>query len=114
MFGLKKIGFETTAKSMGAWKGVAMDSLTFSPGLALPDPSSPCGRHTHRAGGLRPPSTLLDTPRRMPMAKCDGEQAILVPGSDDGAEAMEIKCRKLNPRHQQMEIGRTQMQDRVQ
>jgi hypothetical protein len=48
-----------------------------SPGPAMPNPSMPCGRATpettlqpflefpaHRAGGLRPSSTLLDTPRR--------------------------------------------------
>ena len=51
-----------------------------SPGPAMPDPSTPCGRATpetalrpfqgrvaHRAGGLRPSFTLLETPRRMPM-----------------------------------------------
>jgi hypothetical protein len=50
----------------------------FSPGSAMPDPSTPCGRATpqtalqlflgwptHRAGGLRPSSSPLDTPCRM-------------------------------------------------
>jgi hypothetical protein len=47
-----------------------------SPGPTMPEPSTPCGRATpetalwpvqgwpaHRAGGLQPSSTLLDTPR---------------------------------------------------
>jgi hypothetical protein len=52
-----------------------------SSGLAIPDPSMPCGRATpetnfqlflgwptYRAGGLRLSSTLLVIPRHMPMA----------------------------------------------
>jgi hypothetical protein len=52
--------------------------LKVLPRLAMPDPSRPCGRDTietasqpflwrpaHRAGGLRPSSTPLDTPRHM-------------------------------------------------
>jgi hypothetical protein len=53
-----------------------------SPGPAMPDPSTPCGRATpetalhqflvwpdRKAGGLRPSSTPLDTPRRTGLNK---------------------------------------------
>jgi hypothetical protein len=43
--------------AIGVWQGVVMNSLKFRPG-------PPCPR---RVGGLRPSSTLLDTPRRTPM-----------------------------------------------
>jgi hypothetical protein len=55
-------------------------NIPLSPGTAMPYPSTPCGQATpemalrpflglltHRAGGLRLSSTLLDTPRRWPM-----------------------------------------------
>jgi hypothetical protein len=48
---------------MGIWHGVAMDSLKIHPGM--PYPTLLC-----RAGGLRPSSTLLDTPRRASMCRC--------------------------------------------
>jgi hypothetical protein len=61
---------------MGSWaygRGWSMDSLDFHPGPALLRSATPFqGWPTHRAGGLRPSSTLLDTPRRMPMVAVDG------------------------------------------
>jgi hypothetical protein len=60
--------------SMGVWQGVAMDSLKFYPGTAMPYPSTPCGQATsktalwpfqdwptQRTGGLRPSFIPLDT-----------------------------------------------------
>jgi hypothetical protein len=57
-----------------------------SSGLAMPDHSMPCGRATletalrlfqawpaNREGGLQLSSTLLDTPRRMPMSVGQGK-----------------------------------------
>jgi hypothetical protein len=57
---------------MGVWQGVAMDSLKFHPGLPCPTFLRPAGRRplkrpAHRACGLRPSSTPLDTPRRTPL-----------------------------------------------
>jgi len=47
---------------MGVWQGVAMDSLKFHPGPA-------CLTLLCPVGGLQPSSSLLDTPRRMPMVR---------------------------------------------
>jgi hypothetical protein len=70
---------------MGVWEGVATGQgfPKVSPGPAMLDPSSfmPCGLatpetalwpfqgwwSTHRAGGLQPSSTPLDTPRHTPV-----------------------------------------------
>jgi hypothetical protein len=57
---------------MGAWQGVAMDSLKFHPGppcanLLRPEDVPPLKRSAHTAGSLWPFFTLLDTPRRTPM-----------------------------------------------
>jgi hypothetical protein len=58
-----------------------------SPGPTMPNPSTPCGRATpktaswpflglpaRRVGGLRPSSTLLDTPRRTGLNSSDCER----------------------------------------
>jgi hypothetical protein len=67
---------------MGVWQGVVMDSLKVLLGFAMSNPSYPCGWTTpemalpmfqgwpaRRASSLRPSSTPLDTPRRMPVAQ---------------------------------------------
>jgi hypothetical protein len=53
---------------VGVWKEVAMDYLKFNPGLECPTLLRPAGKLPHRAATLQPSSTLLDTPRRTPMA----------------------------------------------
>jgi hypothetical protein len=63
-----------------AWGGHGLPKVSCGP--AMPNPSTPCGRATSetaswlfqgwpacRAGGLRPSSTPLDTPRRTPMTE---------------------------------------------
>lgn len=61
---------------MGVWRGVAEDARQFNMGLPCPTLLFPCRRSipekfqgwpTRRAGGLRPSSTPLYTPRRKPM-----------------------------------------------
>jgi hypothetical protein len=61
-------GLLCDAGTIGVWQGVALDLLKFHPGLAMPDPSKPCGQATTQidlwlfqqwpacsAGGLRLP-----------------------------------------------------------
>jgi hypothetical protein len=60
---------------MGAWQGVAMDSLKFHPGLPCPTLLNPAGGpplkrpYSCFKDGLQPSSTFLDTPHRTPMRK---------------------------------------------
>jgi hypothetical protein len=79
--------------SMGAWRGVAMDSQKFQPGpsfyiLRVDQPlKRSCG--CFRAGGLRPSSSILDTPCPTPFASdwlqccnCSCTIFITYPGSN--------------------------------
>jgi hypothetical protein len=62
---------------IGVRQGVAMDSLNFY--LGPPYPTLLCP-----AGGLRPYSPLLDTPRHMPMVGVGADQPLGLGAGGDG------------------------------
>jgi hypothetical protein len=104
---------ELSFDEMGVWQGVAMDSLKY---LSVPPcptllQSTPCGRAIHetalwpyghyralwpfhglmavcKVGGLRPSSTLLDTPRLTPMSQDALWVVISPPSQEAGRERL--------------------------
>jgi hypothetical protein len=80
-----------------------------STGPAMPDPSTPFGEvnpetalqpfqgwPTHKAGGLRPSSSPLDTPRRTPMLRPDECRRRIVPPSQTPSRAFQVGFTILN------------------
>jgi hypothetical protein len=77
-----------------------------SPGPTMLDPSTPCGRATSGMGwpacraafGLRPSSTLLDTPRRAPMSLRSFYLASSVPtmSRDVSTVGQSVNSKKIN------------------